>query len=90
MSDDVSMNALAGSIAERTRAIVSAGCDMVLHCNGNLDEMREVARETPVLSGKALERAKRALASRKAPQPFDRVAARAELDELVGRAGVGA
>src|SRR6195256_83682 len=90
MSDDVSMNALAGSIAERTRAIVSAGCDMVLHCNGKLDEMREVAREAPVLSGKALDRAKRALASRKPPQPFDRMAARAELDELVGRAGVGA
>src|SRR4051794_3408984 len=90
MSDDVSMNALAGSIAERTRAIVSGGCDMVLHCNGKLDEMREVAREAPVLSGKALDRAKRALASRKAPQPFDRVAARAELDELVGRAGVSA
>ena len=90
MSDDVSMNALAGSIAERTRAIVSAGCDMVLHCNGNLDEMREVARETPVLSGKALDRAKRALASRKPPQPLDRAAARAELDELIGRAGVGA
>jgi beta-N-acetylhexosaminidase len=90
MSDDVSMNALAGSIAERTRAIISAGCDMVLHCNGKLDEMREVARETPDLSGKALERARRALASRKNPQPFDRVAARAELDELVGRAGVGA
>jgi beta-N-acetylhexosaminidase len=90
MSDDVSMNALAGSIAERTRAIVSAGCDMVLHCNGNLDEMREVARETPELSGKALQRAKRALASRKPPQPFDRGAARAELDRLIGRAGVGA
>jgi beta-N-acetylhexosaminidase len=90
MSDDVSMNALAGSIAERTQAIVSAGCDMVLHCNGNLDEMREVAREAPVLSGKALDRAKRALASRKPPQPLDRAAARAELDELIGRAGVGA
>jgi beta-N-acetylhexosaminidase len=90
MSDDVSMNALAGSIAERTRAIVSAGCDMVLHCNGKLDEMREVAREAPVLSGKALARANRALATRKPPQPFDRAAARAELDELVGRAGVGA
>jgi beta-N-acetylhexosaminidase len=90
MSDDVSMNALAGSIAERTRAIVSAGCDMVLHCNGKLDEMREVARETPELSGEAMQRAKRALASRKAPQPLDRVAARAELDELVDRAGVGA
>jgi beta-N-acetylhexosaminidase len=90
MSDDVSMNALAGSITERTQAIVSAGCDMVLHCNGNLDEMRAVAREAPVLSGVALERARRALASRKAPEPFDRAAARAELDELIGRAGVGA
>ncbi|HEV7602249.1 MAG TPA: beta-N-acetylhexosaminidase [Bradyrhizobium sp.] len=90
MSDDVSMNALAGSIAERTRAIVSAGCDMVLHCNGNLDEMREVARETPELSGEALARAKRALASRKPPQPLDQAAARAELDQLIGRAEVGA
>jgi beta-N-acetylhexosaminidase len=90
MSDDVSMNALAGSIAERTRAIVSAGCDMVLHCNGNLAEMREVAREAPVLSGLALDRARDALTSRKTPQPFDRVAARAELDELICRAGVGA
>jgi beta-N-acetylhexosaminidase len=88
MSDDVSMNALAGSIAQRTQAIVTAGCDMVLHCNGKLDEMRAVARETPLLTGKALERAKRALASRQAPQPLDRGAARAELDELVQRAGV--
>ena len=89
MSDDVSMNALAGSIAERTRAIVNAGCDMVLHCNGKLDEMRDVARETPELAGPALERARRALASRRAPQPLDRQAARAELDALVDRAGDG-
>jgi beta-N-acetylhexosaminidase len=87
MSDDVSMNALAGSIAERTRAILTAGCDMVLHCNGKLDEMREVAAETPELSGMALERARRALASRGAPQAFDRLAARAELEALVDRAG---
>ena len=87
MSDDVSMNALSGSIAERTRAIFAAGCDVVLHCNGKLDEMREVARETPELSGKALERAMRALASRIAPQAFDRAAARAELDALIERAG---
>jgi beta-N-acetylhexosaminidase len=82
MSDDVSMNALAGSIAERTRAIVAAGCDMVLHCNGKLDEMRQVAGETPELSGNALDRARAALASRRPPQPFDREAARAELDAL--------
>jgi beta-N-acetylhexosaminidase len=87
MSDDVSMNALAGSIAERTRAIVVAGCDIVLHCNGKLDEMREVAAETPELSGAALVRANRALASRRAPQAFDRLAARAELNALIDRAG---
>jgi beta-N-acetylhexosaminidase len=88
MSDDVSMNALAGSITERTRAIVAAGCDVVLHCNGKLDEMREVAAETPELSGKALQRARMALASRKPPQPFDRLAARVELDGLIDRAGL--
>jgi len=88
MSDDVSMNALAGSIAQRTRAIVAAGCDMVLHCNGRLDEMREVAAETPELSGKALRRAAMALAARKPPQPFDRLAARADLDGLIDRAGL--
>jgi beta-N-acetylhexosaminidase len=60
---------------------------MVLHCNGKLDEMREVAAETPELSGMALERARRALASRGAPQAFDRLAARAELEALVDRAG---
>src|SRR4051794_10359803 len=87
MSDDLSMNALAGSMAERTRAVFASGCDMVLHCNGKIAEMAEVARETPELSGKALERAGRALASRKAPQPFDRLKARAELDALVDRAG---
>src|SRR5258705_2178721 len=88
MSDDVSMNALAGSIAERTRAIVDAGCDMVLHCNGKLDEMREVARQTPKLSGRALERAEKALASRKQPVPVDRLMARTELDALIERAGI--
>lgn len=87
MSDDVSMNALQGSIAERTRASLKAGCDVVLHCNGKLDEMRQVAGETPVLAAEALARADRALASRRVPQQFDRGAARAELDRLIGRAG---
>jgi beta-N-acetylhexosaminidase len=85
MSDDVSMNALAGSLAERTRAIVDAGCDMVLHCNGKLDEMRDVAHQTPELAGEALERARRALAARKQPEPFDRYAGRAELEALMDR-----
>lgn len=87
MSDDVSMNALQGSIAERSRASISAGCDVVLHCNGKLDEMTQVAAESPELTGEALARANRALASRRTPQPFDRGAARAELDRLIDRAG---
>jgi beta-N-acetylhexosaminidase len=86
MSDDVSMNALAGSIATRTSAIFAAGCDMVLHCNGKLEEMRDVARETPQLSGLAKRRADAALSSRKVPQPFDRKAARSELDALIAQA----
>src|SRR6476620_9466248 len=90
MSDDVGMNALAGSMPERTRAVFAAGCDVVLHCSGKLDEMAEIARETPELSGKALQRAERALASRKAPQAFDRLAARKELDALMDRARTAA
>jgi beta-N-acetylhexosaminidase len=87
MSDDVSMNALAGSIADRTRAIFSAGCDIALHCNGKLEEMRDVANHSPELSGEPLQRANRALAARKAPLPFDRSAARAELDSSIDRLG---
>jgi beta-N-acetylhexosaminidase len=88
MSDDVSMNALSGTVAERTRAIVAAGCDMVLHCNGDMDEMRSVAAETPPLAGEALRRAERALASKRAPQPFDRIAGRAELDALTSQVAI--
>lgn len=88
MSDDVSMNALSGSLAERTRASLKAGCDVALHCNGKMDEMRAVASEAPELTGEALKRAERALAARKAPQPFDREAGRVELDELIAQAGI--
>jgi beta-N-acetylhexosaminidase len=62
MSDDASMNALSGDLAERTRAIFRGGCDIVLHCNGVIEEMRAVAANSPVLAGKALERAEAAMA----------------------------
>jgi beta-N-acetylhexosaminidase len=71
MSDDVSMNALSGSIAERSKASFAAGCDVVLHCNGKLDEMRAVASASPELSGQAKVRAERALAQRRTPEAID-------------------
>ncbi|MDR3469577.1 MAG: beta-N-acetylhexosaminidase [Xanthobacteraceae bacterium] len=86
MSDDVSMNALAGSIAERAEASFAAGCDVVLHCNGKLDEMRVVAAVSPFLAGAAETRARRAVAARRAPKPFDRAAGRQELDGLLAQA----
>jgi len=83
------MNALSGTIAERARAALAAGCDVVLHCNGRMEEMREVAENAPPLSGRARERAEAALAARRAPRPFDRKAGRAAFNEAVVRVGWG-
>ena len=86
MSDDLGMHALSGSFAERTRAVLKAGSDLVLHCSGNLAEMVEVAEASPPLVGRALERFERALAvTEQAAEPFDEQAARATLAALVAR-----
>ncbi len=83
MSDDISMGALSGSIADRSRAAIAAGCDVVLHCNGEMAQMREVAARVPVLSGEAARRAAAALAARRPAQPIDMAASRAEFSRLV-------
>ena len=83
MGDDVSMGALSGSIAERSRASLAAGCDLVLHCNGKMDEMRAVASEAPELAGDAKRRAAAALAVRKSPSGIDLAAARREFAAMM-------
>jgi beta-N-acetylhexosaminidase len=59
MSDDSSMNALRGTLGERARAIAANGCDIVLHCNGVMEEMRAVVAEVGLLQGDALARARK-------------------------------
>ncbi len=64
MTDDLSMHALKGSFADRALRALAAGCDMVLHCNGDPTEMAAVAEVTPLLAGRPAERAAAALALR--------------------------
>jgi len=82
MSDDLSMNALSGTLAERARSTVAAGCGVVLHCNGSLDERRAVADACPPLAGEAKRRADAALAARRRPAPFDVAAAREQFSAM--------
>jgi len=83
MSDDISMGALSGTIGERTRLSLAAGCDVVLHCNGRLDEMQAVAAEAPALSGQAARRADAAMAQRRPPSAIDLAAAREQFAALM-------
>ncbi len=88
MSDDVSMGALSGSLGERTKAAIAAGCDMVLHCNGKMEEMTAVAGQAPVLAGEARRRADAALAMRRPAAPIDLAASRAAFLDLMADAWV--
>lgn len=76
MSDDVSMKALSGDFSSRAAAILAAGCDLVLHCNGVMEEMREVARGAGELKGRALARANAALTRLSPPDETDEAEAR--------------
>lgn len=71
MTDDLSMKALKGSLTEKVKTSLEAGVDVVLHCNGILGEMEEVALAAGELRGKALARAKAALRARRKPLPYD-------------------
>jgi beta-N-acetylhexosaminidase len=89
MSDDLSMQALDGSLGARAKAAQFAGCDVVLHCNGNMDEMKQVAAETKALNGQALKRAFHAMSQLdldRADASFDPAIAETHLRQLLEQA----
>ena len=91
MSDDLSMKALDGPLSVRAKQALFAGCDLALHCNGDMEEMREVASEVKELEGQSLRRSQQALAHLSVPGPssgdkFDAEAAQARLATLLGAA----
>lgn len=84
MTDDISMEALSGDVAIRTTASMAAGCDLVLHCNGEPAEMQAVANAAGDMTPAAQVRATTALSRRKTPEPVDIAALSAELNTLLG------
>lgn len=83
MSDDVSMKAMRGDFSQRAQEVLAAGCDIVLHCNGSMEEMQQVAKGVGRLAGKPLARATLAMQSAAAPKAMDMAAARQELQSLL-------
>ncbi len=83
MTDDISMKALRGDLGDLSRQALEAGCDVILHCNGDFAEMQAVVAASGTLSGRARDRADRALAARKPPRPVDIPALEAKLAELL-------
>lgn len=87
MTDDLSMQALSGTVAERAAASIRAGCDVVLHCNGKLDEMHDVLDAAGSMTKTAALRARAALAYRVTPAPVDISELAAQFEALLTGSG---
>jgi beta-N-acetylhexosaminidase len=84
ISDDISMSALAGGFVERTKRALDAGCDLVLHCNGDMREMEEIAAAARPLTPQAQARMARGENLRQGRRTdFDARAAERHFAELI-------
>ena len=84
-TDDLSMGALEGTVGQRAARAIAAGCDIALHCNGEMAEMEDVAASTGPMTNAAAARWARAGKMRGEPErDFDAVAGLNELERLLG------
>ncbi len=87
MTDDISMGALKGPVEARAEKAIRAGCDLVLHCSGDADEMAAVAEAVPELEGDALRRAEAAYGPAAQTMVHDRKALHARFDDILAQVG---
>ena len=85
MTDDISMGALKGSVSARAEKAIGAGCDLVLHCSGDADEMAAVAAAVPELEGDALRRAEAAFEATSQPPVYNRKFLHARFDDILAQ-----
>jgi beta-N-acetylhexosaminidase len=85
-SDDLSMHALDGALGARAKAALAAGCDVAIHCNGKMDEMKDVAASVKPLAGPSLKRAEAAVARLADPTKVEIAAAEARLTAMLEQA----
>jgi beta-N-acetylhexosaminidase len=83
MTDDLNMQALSGDLGARTALSMAAGCDIALHCKGDLAEMQAVAGAAGAMTPATQARAAAALAQRHAPEAVDIAALEAEFADLM-------
>jgi len=83
MTDDLSMQALSGTMAERAERALAAGCDLILHCNGNLDEMQQVANALPFANEQLISTVTNMVDGLRQTKPIDRKGVEAEYDSVM-------
>ena len=86
VTDDIGMGALPGRLGERSAAALAAGCDVVLHCTGDMAEMAEIAAAATPMTDAGLDRLAEGERRRRAPKPIDFGALAARVDQLLAAA----